>query len=302
MNKTSHHGRTLPVIGALWLIWSYNWIVVKEGLQFSGPFDFSALRCIFGSAVMFAVLKFSGRSLAPPPLGRCFLLGLFQTTGFLCFSSWALVEGAVGKSAVLIYTFPFWTLLFARIALGERICGLQWLGVALAGTGLALLLEPWNAGGNQFSRILAVLSGVSWAISTIIAKHWRSRDDFDLLRVTTWQLLLGGIVCSAIAIAVPARPVVWNSYFFTLIAASGIVATAFGWMLWLHILKRLTAGVAGLGMMAVPALGVLFSRLHYGETFDRFEITGMLMLGVSLLVLSWFNLRNQQGKPALPQE
>jgi len=302
MPSTRRFGRTVPAIGALWLIWSYNWIVVKEGLQFSGPFDFSALRCIFGSAVMFAVLKLSGKSLAPPPLGRCFLLGLFQTTGFLCFSSWALVEGAVGKSAVLIYTFPFWTLLFARIALGERIRGLQWLGVTLAAIGLLLLLEPWNAAGNQFSRVLAVLSGVSWAISTIVAKHWRSRDDFDLLRVTTWQLLLGGMVCSAIAVAVPARPVVWNGYFFLLIAASGIIATALGWMLWLHILQRLTAGVAGLGMMAVPALGVLFSRLHYGETFDRIEIAGMLMLAISLLVLSWFNLRHQGGKPAPLQE
>ena len=287
---------------ALSLIWSYNWIIVKEGLQFSGPFDFSALRCIFGSAVMFSVLKISGKSLAPPPLGRCFLLGLFQTTGFLCFSSWALVEGAVGKSAVLIYTFPFWTLLFARIALGERIRGLQWLGVALAAAGLVLLLEPWNFGGNQFSRVLAVLSGVSWAISTIIAKHWRSRDDFDLLRVTTWQLLLGGIVCGIVATAVPSNSLDWNGYFVALIAASGIVATAFGWMLWLHILKRLTAGVAGLGMMAVPALGVFFSRLHYNESFDRVEVAGMLMLGVSLLLLSWFNWRNQGGAPALPPE
>jgi drug/metabolite transporter (DMT)-like permease len=302
VNDSGRNGRTWPVIAVLWLIWSYNWIVVKEGLQFSGPFDFSALRCIFGSLVMFAVLKLSGKPLAPPPLGRCFVLGLFQTTGFLCFSSWALVEGAVGKSAVLIYIFPFWTLLFARIALGERIRGLQWLGVALAATGLVLLLEPWNAGGNQFSRILAVLSGVSWAISTVVAKHWRSRDDFDLLRVTTWQLLLGGIVCSALAVAVPAQPVVWNSYFFMLIAASGIVATAFGWMLWLHILKRLTAGVAGLGMMAVPALGVLFSRLHYGETFDQVEIAGMLMLGISLLVLSWFNLRHAGATPVRPTE
>ena len=302
MQSTDHRGRALPLICALWLIWSYNWIVVKEGLQFSGPFDFSALRCIFGSAVMFALLKLSGRSLAPPPLGRCFLLGLFQTTGFLCFSSWALVEGAVGKSAVLIYTFPFWTLLFARLALGEKIRGLQWLGVTLAAGGLVLLLEPWNSAGNQFSRVLAVLSGVSWAISTIIAKHWRGRDDFDLLRVTTWQLLLGGIVCSAIAFAVPEKPVVWNGYFILLISASGIVATAFGWMLWLHILKHLSAGVAGLGMMAVPALGVFFSRMHYAETFNRTEIFGMLLLAASLLLLAWFNARQSAPLPSTRPE
>ncbi len=279
------------------LIWSYNWIVVKEALQFSGPFDYSALRCIFGSLVMFSVLKIMKKPLTPPALGRAFMLGLFQTAGFLCFSSWALVEGAVGKSAVLIYTFPFWTLLFARIGLGERIRGLQWLGVALAATGLILVLEPWQPGGSLFSRVLAVMSGISWAISTVIAKSWRQRGDFDLLTVTAWQLLLGGVVCCAITLMVPAKPIVWNGYFVLLIAASGIVATAFGWLLWLMILKHLSAGVAGLGMMAVPALGILFSRLHYGETFDPVEITGMLLLGASLVLLSWLNLRNTQTVP-----
>ena len=208
------------------------------------------------------------------------------------------MEGAVGKSAVLIYTFPFWTLLFARIALGERIRGAQWLGVVLAGCGLILVLEPWQPGGSLFSRLLAVMSGVSWAISTVIAKNWRQRGDFDLLTVTAWQLLLGGIVCSVIAVAVPAKPIIWNAYFVLLIAASGIVATAFGWLLWLMILKHLSAGVAGLGMMAVPALGVLFSRLQYGETFDPVEITGMLLLAASLVLLSWLNLRTPAAPPA----
>jgi drug/metabolite transporter (DMT)-like permease len=46
-------------------------------------------------------------------------------------------------------------------------------------------------------------------------------------------------------------------------------------------------------MMAVPALGVLFSRLHYGESFDRIEIAGMLLLGASLVLLSWINMRRQ---------
>ena len=297
MASTPDTRRAIPLVCALWFIWSYNWVVVKEGLAFSGPFDFSALRCIFGSIIMFGALKILKKPLAPPPLTRTLLLGLFQTTGFLCLSSWALVEGAVGKSAVLIYTFPFWTLLFAWLILGERIRGLQWAGVALAGGGLTLVLEPWDLSGSLLSRVLAVLSGVSWAVSTIIAKQWRSRGDFDVLTVTAWQLLLGGLVCCAIALAVPSKPVLWNGYFLLLIVASGVIATAFGWLLWLFILKQLSAGVAGLGMMAVPALGILFSRLHYGEHFNRIESAGMLLLAASLGLLSWLNLRDRGRTP-----
>lgn len=65
----------------------------------------------------------------------------------------------------------------------------------------------------------------------------------------------------------------------------------------------MSAGVAGLGMMAVPALGVLFSRLHYGESFERIEIAGMLLLGASLVLLSWLNMRAQSAAtPLLAQE
>ena len=50
-------------------------------------------------------------------------------------------------------------------------------------------------------------------------------------------------------------------------------------------------------MMAVPALGILFSHLHYGENFNRVEIAGMLLLAASLALLSWLNLRGHGATP-----
>jgi drug/metabolite transporter (DMT)-like permease len=47
------------------------------------------------------------------------------TTGSVGFSTWALESGAAGKTAVLVYTMPFWVLLLAWPILAERIRGLQ---------------------------------------------------------------------------------------------------------------------------------------------------------------------------------
>ena len=52
------------------------------------------------------------------------------------FQTWALVEGGAGKTAVLIFTMPIWTLLLAWFFLGERIRGKQWLAAASTLTGL----------------------------------------------------------------------------------------------------------------------------------------------------------------------
>lgn len=295
--------RAIAALCLLSLIWAYGWIALKEGLRFCDPFDFAAARCIPGALLLFAVMVRLKKPLVPAAPGRLLLLGLFQTTGFLGFTSLALVSGTVGKSTVLVYTFPFWTLLLAWPLLGERVRGMQWLAIILAAAGLALVLEPWNFAGSFASRIYAVLSGISWAIAAIIAKKWRNEQPFDPLSVTAWQMLFGGIVLSAIAWMVPSRPIDWNGYFVFLYVYGTVFATVLGWLLWLYILNRLPAGIASLSMMAVPALGVLLSRIHYDEQLGRLEIIGMLLIGASLGMLSWITLRNRESiVPEMGQE
>ncbi len=277
------------------LIWAYNWIMLKEGLRFADAFDFAALRTAPGALLLFAAMIYMRKPLAPVKLPRLILLGLLQTTGFVCFICWALVAGAVGKTTVLVYTAPFWTLLFAWPLLGERIRGLQWLAVVLAAAGLTLVLEPWNLGGSFASRIYAVLAGVCWAASSVIVKRWRNEGGFDDLSVTAWQMLLGGAAGIIIALLVPSRPVVWSGYFVLVLIYGIVLGSVAGWLLWLYILKHLPAGIASINMMAVPALGVLLSKLLYGEEPGSVEIAGMLLIGASLALLSWLTLRGRSS-------
>ena len=74
-------------------------------------------------------------------------------------SALALVAGGAGKTAVLVYTMPFWVIPMAWWVLGERVRGLQWAAIAIAGSGLVLILQPWSMGGSAFSNLLAVAGG-----------------------------------------------------------------------------------------------------------------------------------------------
>jgi len=55
-------------------------------------------------------------------------------------SHMVLVSGEAGKTAVLLYTMPFWVILLAWPILGERIRGLEWLAVILAFAGLVCIV------------------------------------------------------------------------------------------------------------------------------------------------------------------
>lgn len=283
--------KAVAALVVLSLIWGYTWIVQKEGLRFASPLDYAALRALPGAGLLFAALLVLRRPLLPSRPGYALLLGLFQTAGFLGLTNWALVAGGAGRSAILCYTMPFWTLLIARAVLHERLRALQWLAVACAGAGLLLVLEPWQLAGTLSSKLLAIAGGVSWAISAVVAKAWRAQEEYDLLSVTAWQMLLGGIVLAVVAWLVPSHPIHWTPHFGLLLAYIVVLGTAVGWVLWLYILSRLPAGIAGLSMMAVPVLGILFSWLQLGEQPSGFELAGIVVIAASLALLTWAGRR-----------
>jgi len=282
------------------LIWGYTWVAMKEAIRFADPFDFSALRTIAGALLMFGAMLWLKKPFRLRAPGRTLVFGLFQTTGFNALAAWALYTGAAGKTAVLVYTLPFWTMLIAWPLLGERLRGLQWGATALAAAGLAMVLEPWQLAGTIVSKLLALATALSWALSAVLAKKWRDDLERDVLSLTAWQMLMGGAVLTVIALAIPARPVDWTPYFWIVLVYCTLAGSVAGWLLWLFILQRLPAGIAGLSIMAVPALGVLFARLQLGEQPSAAEWAGMLLIGASLALLSWHALPATAGKRTEP--
>lgn len=299
----SERQTALVVFAVLSLIWGYNWIVMKIGLQYVGPFTFSALRGVVAAVVLFAALLATGRPLRPVAFWETLLLGLLQTAGFMGLVQFALVQGGAGKVAVLAYTMPFWTVLLAWLWLGERLRPLQWLAVALAGSGLLLILQPWSMATNALSKLLAVGAGLSWAASVIVAKRLRARHQVDLLSLTTWQLTLGIIPLVVIAWLVPEQPIDWSPGFLGALLFAAVPGTAMGWMMWLYVLNRLPAGTASLNSLAIPVIAVLGAWLQFGERPDAGEAVGMVVIAAGLALMSVTALREQRSpEPAMAQE
>ena len=138
--------------------WGFGWDWVYEIAE--------GLRCLLACGVAggtCAVLLLKGYGGGAKAIAGIILLGLFQTAGFLGFTFWALVERGAGKTAVLVYTMPFWVLILARLFLGERIRGGQWPAVILSFAGLLMIFEPWHSRGGLLSEMLAVMAGIFWA-------------------------------------------------------------------------------------------------------------------------------------------
>ncbi len=288
----NNHRQALIALVFLSVIWGYNWVVMKEALQYIPPFAFAALRTIPGALLLFAAMLVKRQPLMPRAPWRLLALGIFQTVGFTAFSCAALVEGGAGKTAVLAFTMPFWTLFLAWPLLGEKVRGSQWLVVMLALAGMGLVLEPWNLNTPLTAKLLAVGAGATWAIGAIIAKRLRQQVAIHVLSMTAWQMLFGGIGLSLLAWLANEPAIAWNGYLATRLLYNIVLVTAIGWLIWLYILAQLPAGTAGLSVLAIPLIGLLASRwqLHEGATLSEFA--GISLIAASLCVLAWRNLKS----------
>lgn len=290
-------------LAVLSLIWGYNFVVMKTVMQYVDPFQFSAMRTVLGAATLFLVLAWLRKPLRPVAPLPTLVLGVLQTAVFTALLQWALVSGAAGKTAVLIYSMPFWLLPLAWVALGERIHGLQWLAVAGAAAGLAFILEPWQVHGSPVSSALALAGGFAWAASAVLAKRLRARVKLDLLSLTAWQMLFGSLLLVAVALLVPAaRPLEVSTYFVGALAFNALLGTGLAWVLWLYVLNTLPAGVAGLSSLAVPAVGVLAAWLELGERPSSSETLGMILIAASLGLLCAIAIARQRAEELAAQE
>lgn len=272
------------------LIWGYSWVVMKIALRHAHPFDFAAWRVGLGSAFLFLLVKLTGRRLLLPRYRMAMLLGFTQVALFVALSHFALLRAGPGKTSVLVFTMPFWMIVFAHFLIGERMRGAQWIAVAVAFAGLTLIVAPWDL-TSAFGSLLAVAGGAVWAISAVMSKRWPTPGT-DPLTFTAWQLMFGAIVLAALAATTSDRPIEWTHEYIYALAFSTIAATAIGWWLWTYILQNTPAGIAGLNSLGIPVVAVLSSWVQLGERPPALELAGMLLIGSALALLAWLNLRS----------
>lgn len=296
--------RAFAALMLLTAIWGYNWVVMKSALAYSGAFEFAALRTVIGALCLFAVVIYMRKPLRVKEMPTLILLGLMQTSGFTGLLIWALVEGGAGKTAVLTYTMPFWVMVLAWPMLGEKLRGLQWPAAILSTMGMLFILDPLHLGTDTFSMFLAVLSGIFWALSVILAKKLHQRSpDLDLLTLTAWQMFFGSIPLVVVALLVPAPPIQWTPYFIGAVIFNSVFCNALAWLLWLYALQRLSAGVASMSSMLAPVIGVLAAWVQLNEVPSATELIGMTLIAASLVIISMISIRKHTPiDPAMAQD
>jgi drug/metabolite transporter (DMT)-like permease len=266
MPQTS--ARTLLLIPLLGLLWGFNWPAVRISLGEIAPWTLRAGGMTFAGLVLVAVALARRQSLAVPRAQwpRLVLAGFLSIAAFNVLLAFAQLAAPTSRAAILTFTMPLWSTLLAFLWLGEPLDRRRLVGLGLGAAGLTALGAPLIAtGGLSPGLWLALVASVSWALGTIVSKRWPVSA--PTVTVAAWQLLIGGIVAGIGMLAFEGVPAPKPLQPRTLAALGFHIlgAQALAYFLWFSVIARLPAGIASLGTLMVPAVGVFGSVLLLGE-------------------------------------
>jgi drug/metabolite transporter (DMT)-like permease len=281
----------------LTLLWGFNWMAMKYGLRYAPPAVYNVDRILAAVLFLFAVMLWEGRPFWPRSWIAVLVTGFFQTTINFTATTFALAGGGAGRTSVLVFTMPFWTMLMAWPVLHERVRGTQWLAVAFALAGLLIVVEPWHWQGELAPKLWATLSGFGWAAGTVSTKYFQRRYQLDILNLIAWQMAVGMLPLLLVPLVFAQPGAQWSPIYIAAVFYAGVIATGIGFILWTAVLGVLPAGTASLNMFTIPVIAIVSSMLVFDEKITAMEWLGIASIGIGLAILSvraWLEGRRGQ--------
>jgi drug/metabolite transporter (DMT)-like permease len=263
------------------LAWGLTWPAMRVALAEIPVFSMRTVSLGLGALTLVIVVAAQRRKIMMPNAtawAHVFVASILNIVGFSLLSSFALLQAATSRVAILSYTMPIWAALFAWLVLGERFSRARIAALALCVAGMTVLIAPLAGAGIPIGLLLALGTGVSWAAGTVYLK-W-ARIDADPVVVAAWQLVIGFLV---VVVALPfvegglhldqAHPPAVFGMVFT-----GAVGSGLAYFLWFKIVGRLPAMTASLGILSVPGVGVVSTAALLGEWPTAPDIVGFALI------------------------
>ena len=260
-------------------IWGLTFVMVKDALSAAGPLTFLALRFGLAAAVL-APLLLRGR---PPPnqaAAASGLVGLFLFAGYglqtagLQFTTASNAGFITGLSVVMV---P----LIGALAVRRLPAPATAAGVGLAAVGLGLL-SLREATTVQLGDLLVLGCALAFALHILVLGHLAPR--FDVLGLTTWQIVTAAILTTAGAGLFERPSVEQLRAILPAAAFTGLFATVAAFYVQTQS-KRFTSPVhTALIFSMEPVFAGLFGYLLAGERLGSQALLGCGLILTGMLV------------------
>ncbi len=218
-------------------------------------------------------------------LPRFLGFGLIAALHFLCYIA-SLEFTSIAHALAIAYTSPVFVALLSRIFLGERLSPRQWLGMATAIVGVAVLagFEPTLDRRMLVGDALALGTAITYAFYSLAGRSQRHR--YPLFAYAGSVYLVAGLWMAPVA-AANFSPSGYTVAAVASVLALGLVPLATGHTLYNAALRRTSATLVNLVATQEITVGVVLGMLLLNEMPSITSLIGALitLAGIVLVLL-----------------
>lgn len=273
--------RIIALTAAAMVAFAANSLLCRAALR-GGAIDaasFTAIRFISGALVLWAIVR--ARSDQPERNAGSWRAAIALAAYAITFSL-AYVRLAASTGALLLFGSAQLTMIAGGLLRGEHPTVRQWIGLAVAATGLVLLnlpsLEPPPADGAA----LMLAAGVGWGLYSLFGRtaiRPLAATAGNFLRTAPFAVGFGALALATSMHVTPSGAL--------LATASGAVTSALGYVVWYAALPSLGSARAAIVQLSVPVIAALGGVVLLHESLHRHVIVGGSVILAGLALALW---------------
>ncbi len=276
-----------PILLMVAVMWGASHVVMKWVLEVMEPAALLGLRMGVVAVLMIGLLFIVPRR----HLGfRDWLMlavfgGGLVAAQLLSFT-YAMKMTTASEASLLVSTAPVWTAVMVALLRMERVTRLNWLGIAVASAGVAMIVFgaadglAGNAPARLWGDLLMLASAWMYAGYMVISKRWMRR--FGVFEVICHTFSAAGILL----VVVGARHLFatgWGEItpgHWIGIAYVTLLAGFVGLLLWYRTISRTSASGTAVYQYLVPGVAVIGAAIFLG---DRLTVPQLVGIAVTLV-------------------
>jgi drug/metabolite transporter (DMT)-like permease len=209
------------------------------------------------------------------------------TGASLVFYSNAMLYTEVVRGLVLYYTTPVWSLLLARLLLGETITPARVLAIGFGVAGMLVMFGvdlgfPWP---KNIGDWMALIGAAGWAVAAVLLRKDDGSRSMEICSVYFFYGVVAALILALSPMAGDIEVPEWQAIVdvlpwaipIAIIVIPGAYAAFWG-------APHLNPGVVGLLMMTEISVGGITAAIWANEPLGARELTGIALITTAGLI------------------
>lgn len=283
----------ITLLVACCAFWGFQQILIKFAVQEIPPLWQASIRMWGATALLWAWCVGRGVPLfqRDGTLRGGLLAGLLFAAEF-CFIYLGLMHTSASRFTVFLYTSPFVVaLLLPRVVPGEHLRRIQWAGLVLAFTAVAIafsegFLHHSPVVGQWRGDLMGLAAGLCWGLTTLTIRATRLTSA-SAEKTLFYQLGVTALVAPLLSIALGER---WGLAYSGLVWGSLLLQTVVGafasYLTWMWLLRHYPATQMSTFTFLTPVFALVFGVMLLGEPLTPQLLLALVGVAVGIVLVS----------------